>query len=276
MNADKKTLSEIQILVQKAIQKDDAFPSRELVHVIAEKSPLSVAGRLRVYQDGYVLRLVEVLQQDFSRLVDVLGEERFEVLAKDFIDRFPSCYRNLCEYSRQFWEYVVALGDSSSHDASASILATMDWLELLSLDAPEFSDDILIDPKDIENGRAFRLCLKPSTQLWRVKDPRPSKVCHGEHESDGDGDGEIEIEIEGDGDGEVCLMSFRHLSDVSVEKVSSDCFSLLSFLSEPRSSEEIGDFLTRRTDTTGHIQDGTESCKKISKWLATGVLCAVT
>jgi hypothetical protein len=63
---------------------------------VSEPSPtLDAAGRLQVYADAYFWRLRGVLAEDFPRTAALLGPERFETLAGDYLRRHPSAHPSL-------------------------------------------------------------------------------------------------------------------------------------------------------------------------------------
>jgi hypothetical protein len=81
-----RTLSEIQDAFQRAIMHgDDAFLA-DLVDSHREKREVL----LSVYRDAYVLRLVEILQIDYGKLLACLGDEQFDAMARAFIAANPS------------------------------------------------------------------------------------------------------------------------------------------------------------------------------------------
>lgn len=61
-----------------------------------------IINRLRVYREGYYLRLIDVLQSDFKTLYKVLGEEAFIALSREYIDAYHSSYFSLDDYAKDF------------------------------------------------------------------------------------------------------------------------------------------------------------------------------
>lgn len=68
--------------------------------VVPEKG--DIITRLRVYREGYYLRLIDVLQSDFETLYKVLGEEDFIALSREYIDAYRSSYFSLDDYAKDF------------------------------------------------------------------------------------------------------------------------------------------------------------------------------
>ena len=47
-------------------------------------------SRIRVYSDAYLLRLRDVLREDFPRVADLLGPEQFDEIIRGYLKVFPS------------------------------------------------------------------------------------------------------------------------------------------------------------------------------------------
>jgi hypothetical protein len=61
-----------------------------LLEVSEPSATLAPAARLRVYADAYFWRLRDVLAEDFPRVAAILGPERFEALAREYLRSHPS------------------------------------------------------------------------------------------------------------------------------------------------------------------------------------------
>jgi len=62
--------------------------------------------RLNIYSSGYRLRFKEALMTDFDRLYGYLGDDLFEQLMNDYIDRYPSKHTSLRFYSQHMVECI--------------------------------------------------------------------------------------------------------------------------------------------------------------------------
>jgi hypothetical protein len=96
-------------------------------HVVTRGPTLSAAERLGLYQYGYYARLVECLADDYPVLQHALGEERFEALARRYIEACPSGDPNLNFFGRRLPEFCLAQGRWLSEHGFASELARLEW-----------------------------------------------------------------------------------------------------------------------------------------------------
>ena len=83
---------------------------------------LSSSERVAIYRRAYWARLVEVLHDDFPTLAHALGEEAFDVLACEYLARFPSESADLAMLGRN-----VAAHCRSQGLAFAADVATLEW-----------------------------------------------------------------------------------------------------------------------------------------------------
>lgn len=65
--------------------------------------------RLSIYASGYRLRLKEALETDFGQLHAYLGDALFDQLMDAYIDRYPSHFTSLRDYSRYMGELLQEL-----------------------------------------------------------------------------------------------------------------------------------------------------------------------
>ena len=85
-------LRELQHLFWGSLVGDPGDPgiAPDLAEAVAPSSTLDSAARIEVYADAYFSRLLDVLREDFPRLSALLGPERFEELARDYLRSHPS------------------------------------------------------------------------------------------------------------------------------------------------------------------------------------------
>jgi hypothetical protein len=92
---------------------------------IVDAPPLPVAARLGIYHNAYRVRLIEALDDTYSVLHAVLGDEVFAALGEEFIAAHPSVHRSIRWYGRELAEF---LGQTSPY-AEQPILAELALLE---------------------------------------------------------------------------------------------------------------------------------------------------
>jgi len=74
--------------------------SFDVITSIQSTPDTSAAQRLSIYATGYRLRLKEALMTDYERLHSYLGDELFEKLMDAYINRYPSKFTSLSDYSQ--------------------------------------------------------------------------------------------------------------------------------------------------------------------------------
>ncbi|QDA57196.1 DNA-binding domain-containing protein [Thermomonas aquatica] len=135
------------------------------------------AHRLRIYADAYVLRLLDVLGNDFPATRTALGEDAFDVLARAYIAAHPSTQPSVCHFGHAFAGWLAARTDvpRGVHE-----LARFEWLQGECFDAadaiPLGVEAIAALPADA--WPALRLSLHPATRLLatrrlRLRDGKP-------------------------------------------------------------------------------------------------------
>src|SRR5688500_13475425 len=101
---------------------------------LTESATLSAAERLEIYNTGYFGRLVECLTDDYSALAHLLGEERFDALARAYIDAFPSRSPSLNAYGARMAEFCGTLSEPWA--PIAVDLARLEWALVEVIHAP--------------------------------------------------------------------------------------------------------------------------------------------
>lgn len=94
------------------------------------------AERVGIYVDGYRLRLLEVLQENFTGLHSFLGDEQFDALGRAYIDAHPSEHPSVRWFSRQLADFLRGTEPYSMHPYLAE-LAAFEWSQGLAFDAAD-------------------------------------------------------------------------------------------------------------------------------------------
>lgn len=134
---------------------------RSLEQLVTRSSRQDASARLGVYRHAYLARLVECLADDFAFLAQALGE-RFEALARAYVERHPSDHRNLVYFGRHFSRFLAE--QPGIHPAWIE-LAKVEWAMTGVMHAPA--------PAPLDLGRIAalspleqeRLVLVPSLTL---------------------------------------------------------------------------------------------------------------
>ena len=151
MNSLRQTQSEFQRYVLRGeggIAGEIAGPDDEFRRI-----------RLDVYYDAYRLRLVEVLGSDFETLRSFAGEEKFEAIARAYLDAHPSTFRNVRWFGGRLAGFLREHAHYRAEPALAE-LAEFEWTLGLAFDAPDEPvlafDDLAGLPADAWAGVGFR------------------------------------------------------------------------------------------------------------------------
>lgn len=92
--------------------------------------------RLKVYADAYRLRLLEVLHEDFPVLRKLAGEERFDRLARGYIEAHPSDNPSVRWFGRRLSRYLRHRRDVARRLLLAE-MAEFEWAQGEVFDAPD-------------------------------------------------------------------------------------------------------------------------------------------
>lgn len=145
--------------------------------------------RMAVYQNAYFMRIFESLEEDFPKAREILGDEPFSQLVREFLKDMPSRYWTLAQVGERLPEFVL----SSRWNAEfPSLLNTVrrEWLLILSDMAPisapfDFSTLAQLTPQEQQE---VILCLGPSVHLfeselsesqWRLLNKISQKISIG-------------------------------------------------------------------------------------------------
>ena len=93
---------------------------------IVGNAAASVATRLDVYANGYRLRLIEVLEQDFPGVRALLGAPAFDVLARGYIAAQPSAHYSLRRYGQHLAGHLARLPIDDTRPELAE-MADFEW-----------------------------------------------------------------------------------------------------------------------------------------------------
>ena len=127
---------------------------------VVDVAPVPASTRLNVYKDGYYLRLLEALQQDYEVLHALIGDDEFDQLARDYIRAHPSTFRSIRWYGK---ELSVFLQEKTNQSCLIE-MAQFEWLLTETFDAADseimtIEDMAKIPPK---KWPMMRFVLHPS------------------------------------------------------------------------------------------------------------------
>lgn len=73
---------------------------------VVDVQPMPAKARLDIYRDGYYLRLLEALEQDYEVLRALVGKEKFDQLGRDYIHAHPSHFRSIRWYGKELASFL--------------------------------------------------------------------------------------------------------------------------------------------------------------------------
>ncbi|MCB1828235.1 MAG: putative DNA-binding domain-containing protein [Coxiellaceae bacterium] len=135
-----------------------------VINQISDFERLSAQQRADLYKTSYQLRLLEIMENDFSGLYAMMGKEAFEKMGRAYIDSYPSNHFNILYFDRHFSKFL------STYEFAKPIyieMADFEWLlgqALMAADAPQLTvNDLAKVPPEQWGG--MRLTFHPSTRL---------------------------------------------------------------------------------------------------------------
>jgi hypothetical protein len=94
------------------------------------------AERIQVYVEGYRLRLLEVLQDNFTGLHGLLGDEQFDALGRAYIDAHPSTHPSVRWFSKHLEGFLRTTAPFDRQLYLAE-MAAFEWAQGLVFDAAD-------------------------------------------------------------------------------------------------------------------------------------------
>lgn len=132
IRANAGSLAELQRAFQDyVLVRDDRFAGAVRDTAKADRVTL-----LDVYRDGYALRLIEVLTNDYPGVRAMTGTEDFDRLARAYIEARPSHRPSVRWFGREFADFIAgaALFERSS---AAAEMARFEWALGEAFDRPD-------------------------------------------------------------------------------------------------------------------------------------------
>jgi hypothetical protein len=140
---------------------------------IIDAPQISVHERVEIYREGYYLRLIDILEREFSALKNLLGKTEFDQLCHEYIDTYPSTHFSVRTYGRYM---VTFLSRRANSDPLHVELADFEWAFGKVIDAPDgpqlsVDDMVKIPP---EAWMDLRLEFHPSMRMVPLRFNTPA------------------------------------------------------------------------------------------------------
>lgn len=125
--------------------------------------PSPARDRLDIYRNGYYLRLLDVLEKDFPCLKQIQGEEFFDNIGRQYIDRYPSDHFSVCYFNRHYSSFLKEI----AQDPFYVEIAEFEWALTRVLDAGDAKPLSIQDLANIapDSWPYLQFSLHPSVQL---------------------------------------------------------------------------------------------------------------
>lgn len=110
----------------------------EILSNIVSTERLSNIDRLAIYGNAYYARLVEVLENDYSTIHTLLGDDEFELLGRRYIEKYPSSFFTLRWFGQHLADFLKAAEPYSKHPYLYE-MALFEWRFTDAFDAADAS-----------------------------------------------------------------------------------------------------------------------------------------
>jgi hypothetical protein len=170
------SLCELQLRFGAALIPGRTAPADPaLLELIDGGGALDATGRLAIYAEMYQARLVDVLREDFARVLALVGDEAFAALAARYLARHLPTHPSIRWAGRRFPDFLAGAGDVRPYLAD---LARLEWARGEVFDAPDAEPLRLADLRAIPPGDwpALRFrpipacrvitCAWPAHEIW--------------------------------------------------------------------------------------------------------------
>jgi hypothetical protein len=170
-------LRELQLRLSAALTATRAETDPALLALVSDRGGLGPAQRLDIYADMYRTRLVDVLREDFPRVLAILGHEEFQALAYRYLVRHRSVHPSVRYVGRMFDDFLA--GETGGLPFLAD-LARLEWARIEVFDAPDAEPLRLSDLESLpaSDWPTLRLrpipacrvveCAWPVHKIWKI------------------------------------------------------------------------------------------------------------
>lgn len=144
------------------------FNNHAITKSIISDAKVGVERRLGIYYDGYRLRIIEALASSYPKLKQLLGDDLFDTVARNYITEYPSTYRNMRWYGGNMQTH---LQNTLPQHPIAAEMANLEWALSLAFDAEDTPTISLNDLAAIppEDWAALKFSFQPALQTVRFR-----------------------------------------------------------------------------------------------------------
>lgn len=153
-------LKELQQAMQAAILQND----KQVCKHVNTDSRLSEQQRLSIYRNGYYVRLLNILRDNYQRLYELMGEEAFSAMMHAYLDAYPPTHYNIYLVGKRVAQFLAVQPGCQREFIE---LAQFEWAMCEALQADDMPALTLQDLANInpDNWGDLVLKLHPSLHL---------------------------------------------------------------------------------------------------------------
>jgi uncharacterized protein (UPF0276 family) len=146
-----------------------AAPLTSWIRAASEEVALE---RLNVYANMYFFRLLDVLRDDYPKLVQLVGDDNFHNLATDYLAACPSENPSIRHVGGRLAEFLAG-HDLESRFPGAADLARLEWARGVAFDAADAGELTAeaLAAVPAERWGGLRLAVSPSFRIIRLGHP---------------------------------------------------------------------------------------------------------
>jgi hypothetical protein len=122
--------------LQQEMQRELLNETSGIRSAVIDAPPLPVQARLDIYRNAYRIRLIDALDDTYSVLHKLLGDETFAALGEMFISAHPSVHRSIRWYGDELADFMTQCPPFSEQPILSEV-ARFEWMLAEVFDAPD-------------------------------------------------------------------------------------------------------------------------------------------
>lgn len=163
-------LKKLQLLVTSSLKENSDIAPVEVLKHIRSLSPLSNEERFSIYKNGYSIRLRSVIDTDHENLGIYLGDELYDLMVKQYIEKYPSQYKSLRYFGSNIPKFLKEENPFREYPVLAYIArferALLDVFDAKDASQVSFETLQVIPAKD---WPLLTICFHPSLVIFESK-----------------------------------------------------------------------------------------------------------
>lgn len=139
---------------------------------ISSTSQIGIKTQLKIYQDGYYIRLLRILALSFEKLKTQIGQVRFDRLGRKYIDTHPSHSHSIFKFGHHFPDFLKNYSDlTASQLELAEFELILEKVRSISVPSQDIGEQLgKIVP---EAWSEIKFTLNPTVQIFKASRNAP-------------------------------------------------------------------------------------------------------